>query len=164
MSNKIRFRELDIDDVKSLYEIYSDKEAMKYRGSKPIENIDDAKEYITKQKTLNGNVLTIRKGIEILQEKKLIGSVMFRFDKNQEKECEIGYSIGRKFWKKGFGNEIVKNMLETIKQNKDIENVIAWTNKRNIASIKILEKNGFDTIQQEESSDNYYYRKEINRI
>ena len=159
MLAKIKFRPLALEDVRSLCDIYSDKEAMKYRGSKPIETMDDAKEYIRNQELLEGNVLTVRKGIELTEEQELMGSVMFRFDKTQEKECEIGYSIGRKFWGKGFGKEIVKMLLETIKENKDIQQVKAWTNKENIASIKILERNGFHRVEKEESSANYLYRK-----
>ena len=159
MQDKIRFRDLVLDDITSLCEIYSDKEAMKYRGSKPIETTEDAKEYISNQKLLKGSVLTIRKGIELLNPQELMGSVMYRFDKTQEKECEIGYSIGRKFWGKGFGKEIVKMLLESIQENKDIQNVIAWTNKENIASIKILERNGFQRVEQDNNSANYLYRK-----
>lgn len=160
MSNIIKFRTLAIGDIKSLCEIYSDKEAMKYRGSKPIETVEDAEEYIKNQKILIGSVLTIRKGIISLKDQELIGSVMYRFDENQPEKCEIGYSIGRKFWGKGFGKEIVKNLLESIEENQGIQNVIAWTNKQNIASIKILEHNGFQRIEQEENSANYLYSKE----
>ena len=40
MPNKIRFRKLLKKDLKSVFEIYSDKKAMKFRRSQPIETAD----------------------------------------------------------------------------------------------------------------------------
>ncbi len=154
--SRLRFRELKMDDAKRLYEVYSDKEAMKFRGSKPMETLEDAKEFIRNQRLVNQELVTVRQGVESLKEAELIGSIMYRFNRVKKNECEIGYSIGRKFWGQGFGNEIVKLMVETLKKNTEIENVIAWSNKANIPSIKILEKNGFTFIEQEgQPSDNY---------
>ncbi|MFK7808445.1 MAG: GNAT family N-acetyltransferase [Saprospiraceae bacterium] len=158
---KIKFRKMTVKDAHSLLKIYSDKEAMKYRGSKPMESIEDAREFVNTQELLKGTTLTIREGIESLEENKIIGSVMFRFNESKKEECEIGYSIGRKFWGKGYGKEIVKLMLKSLEQNRAITNIIAWSNKMNIASIKILERNGFERIKQvDENADNYLYQKQ----
>lgn len=160
LSNKISIRNLKVNDANTLYKIYSDKEAMKYRGSKPMETVEEAKEFINTQELLKGKILTIRKGVESLKENELIGTIMYRFNEDNKKECEIGYSIGRKFWGKGFGKEIVKVILETLEKNRAIEKVIAWSNKENVASIKILEQNGFERIEQDDgSSNNYLYQK-----
>ena len=45
-SNRILIRSLAIDDVDRLFTIYTDKEAMKYRGSKPFETITDVYEML----------------------------------------------------------------------------------------------------------------------
>lgn len=161
MSNEIKFRKLSLDDIKSLHEIYSDKEAMKYRGSSPIETIEHALIFIRNQELLVGGILTIRKGIELSETQELIGSVMYKFDEGKRRECEIGYSIGRRFWGKGYGKEIVRILLETIQENKDIDKVIAWSHQENIASIKILKKNGFLRIENQGNSNNYLYHKKI---
>jgi len=159
MADSIKLRELTNEDQNKLFEIYSDKEAMKYRGSKPMENIADARLFVNNQKLLKGNMLTLRQGIEIIKNGELIGSTMCRFDKRKIGECEIGYSIGRKFWRKGFGKEVLKTLLKSISKNAAIKNVIAWSHKENIASIKILEFNGFRRVEQNEKQDIYLYRK-----
>jgi RimJ/RimL family protein N-acetyltransferase len=42
-NEKLLIRELAENDVNVIFELYSDKEAMKYRGSSPFENIDEEK-------------------------------------------------------------------------------------------------------------------------
>jgi len=158
----IKFRELSLEDINELFEIYSDKDAMKYRGSKPMENLNDAKQYVENKILKNGQVLTIRKGVELVATKELIGSVMYRFDEARKTECEIGYSIGRKFWGQGFGKEIVHLLLRNLKENKSIEEVTAWSNKENIASIRILEKIGFQRIENDDDQNNYLYKRKFN--
>lgn len=163
MTGKIKFRELRYGDKNKLFEIYSDKEAMKYRGSRPMESIEDANLFIQNQKLLEGNILTIRQGVELVKDRELIGCSMYKFDKNKSDECEIGYSIGRKFWGRGLGKEIVHVLLKMIAENKEINDVIAWSNAENIASIKILEYNGFHRVEQDENQNNYLYRKAISK-
>jgi len=85
MIYKVRFRPLKMSDVDDLFEIYSDQEAMKYRGSKPMKTIDDAKRYVEDQELFKDQTLTIRKGVELMKTKELIGSVMFRFHNKKKR-------------------------------------------------------------------------------
>lgn len=159
--DKLRFRKLEWDDVRQLFEIYSDKEAMKYRGSKPMETLEDAKAFIDNQKLVEKGVSTIRKGVELAATKELIGSVMYRFIENRKMECEIGYSIGRQYWGQGYGRAIVKKVVDIMKMQQDFHKLIAWTRKENIASIKILEKNGFQRVEEDKYPESYLYKKTI---
>lgn len=161
MSEKVKFRALTMTDTIELFEIYSDKEAMKYRGSKPMQTIEDAKKFVNNARVKKTNILTIRKGIELLRTKELIGSIMYRFNENKKNECEIGYSIGRQFWGQGLGKEIVKTMVKAIEEKNEINTIVAWSNKENIASIKILEKLGFKRINQTDYKESYLYHKRI---
>ena len=155
--SRIRFRNLHLSDAKKLYEIYSDKEAMKFRGSKPMESIEDAIIFVQNQRVAKNKVLTIRKGIELIGSEKLIGSVMYRYRDASVEECEIGYSIGRQFWGKGFGKEIVKALIDDLRKNEAMKKIFAWSHKENIASVKILEHNGFQLTEQAESTINKFY-------
>ncbi len=159
--NSIQFRDLQKEDKIKLFEIYSDKEAMKFRGSRPMENTEDALTFIKNQKFRSGSKYTIRKGIILMNQEELIGSSMFRFDTAQIDRCEIGYSIGRKYWGKGLGKEIVKAILQILTEYKKINEVIAWTNTKNIASIKILVFNGFHLVKQQGKPDAFLYKKRI---
>lgn len=144
-------------DINKLYEIYSDKEAMKYRGSKPFTSLEDAKVYV-KNKVLSKNqITTIRKGVELKNNSELLGSVMYRFDEKTPDQCEIGYSIGKQYWGQGLGKEIVSHILQTIKERGNIKTITAWSNKENIASIKILESHSFSKLKQDKHPNQFLF-------
>ncbi|MBU2913255.1 GNAT family N-acetyltransferase [Reichenbachiella agariperforans] len=161
MFNRIKFRELSDDDIDKLFEIYSDKDAMKYRVSQPMGSLDDAARFVENQRLQEGNILTIRKGVELKKNKTLIGTSMYRYDNRRKEECEIGYSIGRAFWGDGLGQEIVKKMVEMLALNEKNRIVTAWCSKENKASIKVLEKNDFCLMDQDISDYNFCYQKRI---
>ncbi len=161
MHREIKFRDLAIKDVERLKEIYADKEAMKYRGSQPILSNQDALNFISNQYLQEGKKLTIRKGVVLKAERKLIGSVMFRYYEDRNGECEIGYSIDRSYWGKGVGNTILKHLIDTIKSEREIKKVLAWSHKDNLASIRILEKNGFSILKGNIDSETILFYRPI---
>jgi ribosomal-protein-alanine N-acetyltransferase len=59
------------------------------------------------------------------------------------KSIEVGYFIGEPFWGKGVASEAVRLVLEYIRQTFDVIRVYAEVFEHNIASMKVLEKNGF---------------------
>ncbi|WP_051931452.1 GNAT family N-acetyltransferase [Clostridium sp. KNHs214] len=59
------------------------------------------------------------------------------------KEAEIEYMLLPEYWRKGYGSEIVDNLLNMIEETKSIEKVTAITDPNNVGSRKILLKNGF---------------------
>lgn len=52
---------------------------------------------------------------------------------------EVSYWLGREFWGRGFATEALAQFLGTL----DIRPLFARAAKDNIASIRVLEKNGF---------------------
>jgi len=157
----LKFKWLIQSDMLKLFNIYSDKEAMRFRGSKPMTNLEDAKRFIANQKLREGTTLTIRRGVERIENGELLGSVMFRYDDTKEGVCEIGYSIGKQYWGKGLGTEIVKEILKTLQKDHNIQTAIAWSHKQNIASIKILKSLGFTRTPQRESEVNHLFTKQL---
>lgn len=73
---------------------------------------------------------------------------------------EIGYGTYDEFQKKGFMTEAVSGLIEWAKTQSEIKSIIASTNKNNIASFRVLEKNGFIKIGETESLFNW--KSEIN--
>lgn len=155
----ITFRPLTSADAQALFDIYSDKEAMKYRGSKPMKTLQDAEQYIRDQRVQKGTVLTLREGVELEDRNVLIGSVMYRFDETKPGVCEIGYSIGRKFWGRGYGHSTLQEMLKALQDRSDIEQIVAECHKENMASVKVLAKAGFEYTGQVSTPDISIYRK-----
>src|SRR5690606_23953642 len=72
-SKRLKTRNLNEGDIEKLFKIYSDKESMKFRGSKPMNKIADASKMIFDQTIEKNNIIKIRKAIIKKENKELIG-------------------------------------------------------------------------------------------
>jgi len=59
------------------------------------------------------------------------------------KEWEIGYHIGKEYTGKGYATEVVRLFLPDIMKYLDITKIYGLCHADNIASCRVLEKNGF---------------------
>jgi RimJ/RimL family protein N-acetyltransferase len=81
---------------------------------------------------------------------------------------ELGYWLGVDYWGQGYATESVRGLLSYAKTNSLCEKLKANVFKENIASAKVLEKNGFKRVEDREvfsisrqenvPSVNYEYR------
>ena len=60
------------------------------------------------------------------------------------KNAELGYWVGKQFWGKGIGSEAVKQIIPIAFEKFDITRLFGRPFHNNIASQKVLEKNGFE--------------------
>ena len=74
---------------------------------------------------------------------KLLGFAKLEITKEKPEEAELGYMLLPEFWGRGLGDEIAKLLLEVAKSDPNLKRVYAITDPDNIASRKILLKNGF---------------------
>lgn len=91
----------------------------------------------------------------LITDNKMIGDLCIKGEPNLDGEIEIGYGTYEDFQNKGFMTEIVRGMIEWIKTQPKVKAVVASTDKENIASAKVLEKNGFLKVGETETSFNY---------
>ncbi len=139
-SERLYLRHLNFDDEVALFNIYSDKEAMKYRSNAPLENVDDAREMIQKSMEEIDKKKEYRFGIIVKATNELIGTFLFKT--MEETKCEVGYSIGKKYWKLGYGYETLNTMLDYLKVN-GFKQIIATTKKRKCKFYKTINQSWF---------------------
>ncbi|MEO1516239.1 MAG: GNAT family N-acetyltransferase [Bacteroidota bacterium] len=159
-SDRLQFRPLLMADAHSLLLIYSDEEAMRFRGSGPMRNLGDACQFVESQQTLDHGTITQRQGVIWRLSGQLIGTIMFRYQPGGE-DCEIGYSIGKAYWGQGIGKEIVASMIASLTAQGIFRRLTAVSRRTNIASWKLLEKNGFQRMGEDDTNDCYSYRLEL---
>jgi len=64
-------------------------------------------------------------------------------------QCEIKYMIGnKKYLKKGHGSSLIKKMVFFCKNTLKVKKIFAGVVDKNIASLKVLKKNGFKKIDK----------------
>jgi ribosomal-protein-alanine N-acetyltransferase len=154
-TDRLKIRNLALEDKKSLFEIYSDKEAMRFRGSKPFETIEEVVEMLSRTFEKLESKEEFRYAVDLKENNKIIGTFLIKpISKN---ECEIGYSIGKNYWGRGYGKELVKGMLNYSK-NLPFNTILATSRKENIASLLLLEKVGFKLIPEKETHNCHFFK------
>jgi len=73
----------------------------------------------------------------------MVGDLCFMGEPNTDGEIEIGYGTYEEFRRKGFMTEAVGAMIEWAEKQSGIRSIIASTEKTNIDSFSVLEKNNF---------------------
>jgi ribosomal-protein-alanine N-acetyltransferase len=83
-------------------------------------------------------------GIQLKASGELIGAIdFFNFDSATE-NCEVGYSLGYKWWNQGYGTESLKSVMEFGFRHMNIHKISAAHNLDNAASGKIMSKVGME--------------------
>jgi ribosomal-protein-alanine N-acetyltransferase len=82
---------------------------------------------------------------------KFIGLLLFKKD-DKKKGVEIGYSLIKNYWKKGYATEIVKESISWIFESKGFSSMYAITGLENENSKNVLLKCGF--IREENFTEN----------
>lgn len=134
--------ELDLNDT--IREMSSDlKEALE---ETILPNVAD--------KTKNYLFATLWTAI-LKKENKMVGDLCFLGEPNAEGEIEIGYGTYEAFRKKGFMTEAVAGMISWAKNQANVKSIFAATEKNNIASYTILQKNNFIQFEETPSMINW---------
>ena len=130
-------------DAQDLYEIFSDRQVMKYYDLSPFESLERAKEQIDlftngfEQRTM------LRWGIELKDGGKLIGTCGFFAFNEDALKAELGYELNSSYHGKGLMSEALDAVLGFIFRESGINRVEAFVEPQNTASQKLLEKLGF---------------------
>lgn len=88
--------------------------------------------------------------------KTIIGSACFKGTPDIDGAVEIGYGTNELFQNKGYTSEAVCSLCRWALTQAGVKSVIAETEKDNIPSQKVLEKNGFDVYHQ--TADSLWWR------
>lgn len=135
ISNGLQIVPETLSDAEDIYKhMGRDSEITKYTGWNPYHTLDATIEKIKKDVSSEDGSYSwvIKKGGEFIG---TIGA----YDYNAEdSSIEIGYSISREHWGKGYAKSAVKAIVKFLKNEPHISIIRAWSHKDNIASIRIL--------------------------
>ena len=92
---------------------------------------------------------------------RLIGDIGIGQYSHDKSKMEIFYFINPEYWQKGYVSEAVDYFLKYVMNNKLASALIGTVVPHNIASIKILLKNGFEKIEYEDNHKRNVYELKI---
>jgi len=82
------------------------------------------------------------------QKKTIIGGLCFHGEPDENGEIEIGYGIDNNYRNQGFMYEALIGLIDWLKNTSKVESITAETEYSNSASIKLLEKVGFEKVKK----------------
>lgn len=142
-SDRLELKMISYKDVKDVFAIYSDDDVCRYSDIVKHKNVFHSLEYIfySKRKFYNNACLTF--GVYLKSTGRLIGTVSITEIASDYTAAEIGYSFNKNYRQKYYGSEAVKAFCEYLFKNTPVKTITAKTMVENIASKKLLIKNGF---------------------
>lgn len=154
-TERLILREIKPEDVNEIYDIRSSEEAMKYFGHNVYTSLTEAEEMISAITNGFKNKEGIRWGIALKGSDRLIGSGgPWRLLK-QHLRCEIGYDLLPNYWRRGIMSEALSEMIKFIFDKMNLHSIEANVDPDNIASVKLLEKLGFE--KEGHIKESYYF-------
>lgn len=81
----------------------------------------------------------------------MVGDLCILGEPNEAGEIEIGYGTYEAFQGQGFMTEIVRGIIDWCKTQPQVRHILATTDKTNIASCKVLDKNSFLIVGETET-------------
>jgi len=115
-----------------------------------IRNAAGAKEWLTRMMTESALHCVVDRSSQTL-----IG-FLFLYDAG-EGEYHLGYLLSEPTWGKGLATELIKGLLEAGRAQSDLKKILGGVAELNKASIKVLEKTGFNPVSKNHDVIFYEY-------
>jgi len=140
---QITLRKLKKSDAPSIYQNAKDFEIARYTTLPHPYRLKNAEDFIkmTHQKIRKKKAFEL--GIELKESKEIIGMMSLMDIDYDNKNAEIGYWLGKKYWGKGIMKEAIKLILNFGFKKLNLVRIYARVMHPNIASAKLLERSGF---------------------
>lgn len=143
-TDRLLLRKFRDDDAKRIFETWiSDSEVAKYMVWNPQKNINETQEWLKKCISKYEKLYIYNWGIELRDSRELIGSISANKLENDEECYEIGYAIGKEYWRKGYATESLKAVVEFLTKKVGIKKFFCRYAKGNEASKSVIKKVGF---------------------
>jgi len=141
-TERLILRELSLDDVDDIFGYASIPEVSTFLLWYPHKSKQDSIDFINFSKDMFAKDISIIWGIELKEEKKLIGIFDLRTMQLINNCAEIGYVISNQYWNKGYISEAIKVIIKFCFKDLNLNRVEAHCDQDNIGSAHVMEKAG----------------------
>lgn len=155
VTERLLLRKILADDDKALFDIRSDERVMQFIDRPRATTIEDARDLIKRVNDALERNDGINWGIQLKTSPQLIGTIGFWRIMKENYRAEIGYMLHADFHGKRIMQEAMDKVLEHGFKTMQFHSVEANVNPANMASIKLLEKQGF--VREAYFKENHFY-------
>lgn len=132
-------REMTVEDVDELYEVYKDKEITRYMESL-FEDKEEEREYTSKYiENMYGFYGFGMWIVQSLDNGKIIGRAGLNVREEYD-DLELGYIIRKEEQRKGYGTEVCQAIIRYAVEEMEVQTLNAFIHPDNTNSIKLIQK------------------------
>lgn len=142
-TRRLVLRELRRDDAPSLHTIWSDPVVLEFLVFDPFESEERTVAMIDLLKGLPATGEGIRWVITLASDGSVMGTCGFHNWKKEHFRAEVGYELGKDYWRKGYMTEALEAILEHGFGEMNLNRVEAFVTDGNERSLGLLKKLGF---------------------
>ena len=144
-TERLKFRQLRVEDAEDLNRIYSNPETMKYMGQGSA-SVDEERGNIQKHNEKYYNNYGFGLWATVLKENdSLIGRCGLLYqDIEGTKDLELAYLLDSNYWGRGLATEAAQSIIKIGFRKYNFNRIIAVINPQNTASIRVAEKVGMN--------------------
>jgi len=143
-TDRLRIRQFRDSDLESFFNYRNDPDVARYQGWDVPYPHEKAVEFVAEMSAKEPDVRGewLQAAIEEISTGQMVGDAAF-FVKKDDPQAYIGCTIAPPFWRKGYGMEATRRLLDYLFGELDLHRVIAITDVENVASYSVLERMGF---------------------
>ena len=154
-TERLLLRRIDTNDAEAILELRGNPETMKYIPRPLAKDLEDALGHVAMINDKIENNEGINWGITLKGNPKLIGIIGHYRIKPENYRAEIGYMILPEFHGMGISSEAIKAVVDYGFNEMKLHSIEAIIDPENIASERVLQKNGF--VKEAHLKENEYY-------
>ncbi len=161
-TDRLRLRKLLDTDWPVISFLRSDGEVNKYVDRSSAETEDEALAFITRISNAVDNGESFYWAICLKDSSEMVGSICLWNFSEDKKHAEVGYDLHPNYHGKGVMTESLRALLDFAFNQLQLHCVEAYTHYKNLSSIKLLERHGFNKVQGKtdvDNSDNVVYSR-----
>lgn len=149
---RLKMRKLSRFDTQAIFEIRNDYQVTKYNIGDAYTNIEQARDLIRNIQSEYVERKTVRWGITVKPNDKVVGMVGFNYWDRNDHRAAIGFDLRQDHWRKSFMTEAACEVIRFGFQNMGLNRIEADASIYNVGSITLLQNIGFNQegIQREQ--------------
>ena len=143
-TNRLELRQFRDDDAGFILELLNEPEFRRFIGDKGVRSLDDARDYLQQ-----GPIASYAEhGFGILRANcAMSGDALGMCGlvwRQEFDDPDLGFAFLARHWSKGYASEAARTVLEYARVELGLRRVIAMADDDNRASVRVLEKLGFE--------------------
>jgi RimJ/RimL family protein N-acetyltransferase len=141
-TKRLLIRPFKIEDALDKFKIDSDSLVTQYTGG--VKNEAESLKHLEKILSIQNQTMLVPRAVALKSNSELIGwSGLEPFMVNKEK-IEIAFGIAQKYWGGGYATEAANAVIKLGFFEYGLDLIVAAVNPQNVASMKVIDKLGFD--------------------